>query len=142
MSEQRKPAPSRQPAGGSRLLDPLDVPSRLDEFRNMRNGWLEGDGQAPDHAGLDWLADIFDRHYPSDVVLPHTYPTPEGGVEMEWSLGSREISLEIDFQTHMGYWHNMDMISSGDEERDLDLDDTREWTWLISEILKYAKKEQ
>ena len=108
----------------------------------MRNGWLEGDGRPPDHAGLDWLSASFGQHYPSDVVLPHTYPTPEGGVEMEWSLGSREISLEIDFQTHMGYWHNMDMISSGDEERDLDLDDTREWTWLISEILKYAKKEQ
>ena len=123
-------------------LDSLDVPARLDEFRALKDGWLEGDGRAPDHAGLDWLSDSFERHYPDDMPLPYTYPTSEGGVEMEWSLGSQEISLEIDFQTHMGYWHDMDMTSSNDEDKDLDLDDASVWTWLAGEIRRYAKKAQ
>ena len=125
-----------------RLLAPLDVPARLDEFRALKDGWLEGDGRAPDLAGLDWLSDSFDHHYPEDIPLPHTYPTPEGGVEMEWSLGSQEVSLEIDFQTHMGYWHDMDMTSANDEDKDLDLDDARVWMWLAGEIRRYAKKAQ
>ena len=123
-------------------LDPLDVPTRLNEFRGMRNGWLEGDGRAPDHAGLDWLSASFERHYSKDIPLPHTYPTPEGGVQLEWSLGSQEISLGIDFNTHVGYWHNMDMTSADDYERYLSLDRAEEWVWLVSEIRAYAENGQ
>ena len=133
---------SLESVGRISRLDPLDVPARLDEFRHLKDGWLEGDGRAPDHAGLDWLSEGFEQHYPEDIPLPHTYPTSEGGVEMEWSLGSQEISLEIDFQTHVGYWHDMDMTSSNDEDKDLDLDDARVWTWLAGEIRRYAKKAQ
>ena len=53
-----------------RLLDPLDVPTRLNEFRDMEDGWLEGSGFAPTNAGLTWLSDRFDRHYRAAVRLP------------------------------------------------------------------------
>ena len=113
MAEQRKPARRQQPAGGSRLLDPLDVPPRLDEFRNMSDGWLEGDGQAPEHTGLDWLSASFERHYPKDIPLPHTYPTPGGGVEMEWSFGPQSVILEIDLEEQLGDWLRFDKESDG-----------------------------
>ena len=58
------------------MLDPLDVPARLDELRGMQDGWLEGDGKAPPHSGLDWLSGAFaKRGYPDDIPLPYTYPT-------------------------------------------------------------------
>lgn len=60
-------------------LDPLDVRARLDDLRALSDGWLDGTGVAPPHAGLDWLASAFDRHFPDDLPLPHLYPTPEGG---------------------------------------------------------------
>ena len=126
----------------ARRPHPLDVLARLDEFRTLKDGWLEGGGRAPDHAGLGWLSASFERHYPKDIPLPHTYPTPEGGVEMEWSLGSQAISLEIDFRNHMGYWHDMNMTTSSDQDKDVDLDDARVWTWLAGEIRRYAKKAQ
>ena len=48
----------------STLQTSPNIAARLDEFRDMRNGWLEGEGSAPSPAGLDWLADSFTRHFP------------------------------------------------------------------------------
>ena len=130
-----------------KALHPLDVPSRLDEFRSLRDGWADGMqyagdwgngyGKAPSHAGLDWLAAAFTRHYPADAPLPYTYPTPEGGVQMEWSLGVQEISLEIDLETGQGWWHRLDMSTTDDAEQDLTLD-AAGWQWLGAEIIRWA----
>ena len=120
------------------LTNPLYVPACLDEFRNMEDGWLDGDGLAPGHAGLDWLAAVFSSRYPGDAPLPFTYPTPEGGVWLEWTLGQQEISLNIDITGHQGYWHRLDMTSLADDERELDLDDVNEWNWLAGEIRRFA----
>ena len=116
------------------LLGPLDVPSRLDEFRKIRNGWLEGDGLAPNHDGLDWLSASFDHYYPGDDLLPHTYPTEDGGVRMEWSSTNNAMILEINLITHQGEWLWFDRDSDDDYERILDMDASADWKWLVLEI--------
>lgn len=58
--------------------DPLDVSARLEGFQAMTDGWHEGEGVAPDNAGLHWLAATFDRRYPDGIPLPHTYPHAGG----------------------------------------------------------------
>ena len=85
-------------------LDPLDVDARLDGFRNLQDGWLEDGGVAPDHAGLDWLSDVFGKYYPADMPLPRTYPMADGGVSLEWSFGEREADVEIDLKSRAGEW--------------------------------------
>ncbi len=114
----------------------LDIPARLDEFRDMKDGWLEGEGVAPNPDGLDWLAATFDRHFPDDLPLPYLYPTPEGGVQAEWSLLANEISLAMDLVTRQGAWHRLDMNTNADEARKLNLDDVEGWTWVVAEIRK------
>lgn len=52
----------------TKTLHPLDVPARLDEFKDMKDGWLGGEGMAPSHDGLDRLADMFVRHF---QTIPH-----------------------------------------------------------------------
>ena len=116
------------------LLDPLDIPARLDEFRDMKDGWLEGEGVAPSLEGLDWLAAGFDRHFPDDLPLPYLYPTPEGGVQAEWSLSENEISLEVDLVTHHGAWHRLKMNNQADDVQELNLDDDNGWAWIVAEI--------
>ena len=123
-------------------LDPLDVPARLDEFRAMQDGWLDGEGLAPRHAGLDWLADALDRHFQADAPLPYTYPTPAGGVQLEWSLGRREISLEIDLTTRRAQWHWADLDSDEDAEVELNLDAAADWEWLGAEIIRLEQLAQ
>lgn len=120
-------------------LDPLDVPARLDELRELKHGWLDGGGSAPAHAGLDWLAAAFDRYFPDDAPLPYTYPTPAGGVRLEWTLGAQEISLDIDLATHRARWHTLDLASDVDTETELHLADVASWEWLGTEIIRLEK---
>ncbi len=104
----------------------------------MKDGWLEGDGQAPDHAGLDWLATNFDRYYPDDVMPPHTYPTPEGGVEMEWSLGSESVILEIDLEERRGDWLKFNKESDEEFSQVLNLSNSTAWAWIAAEIRRLS----
>ncbi len=76
-------------------LDPLDIETRLEELAQLQDGWLDGKGRAPDRASFIRLAQAFDERFSTDLPLPHLYPTPEGGVQAEWTLGPWEVSLEI-----------------------------------------------
>jgi len=116
-------------------LDPLDVPARLDELRNMQDGWLDGVGKAPSHQGLDWLSASFQRNFPDELPLPHLYPTPEGGIEAEWSLGTHSVILEFHLDTHRGDWLQSSKKSEDEEySRSLDLDKMETWHWLAKAI--------
>lgn len=117
-----------------RLLDQLDVPAQLDEMRSMKDGWLDGHGLAPAHNELDWLSTVFDHYYPNDAVLPYVCPTPEGGINMEWSVGQREIGLEINLKKHSGEWSWDDIDTGSRGERDLDLDKQESWEWIANQI--------
>ena len=55
--------------------------ARLDEFRNMEDGWCEC-GKASSHAGLVWLSNTFGKYYPRDIVLTYTFPIIEGNMKM------------------------------------------------------------
>lgn len=118
------------------LLDPLDVAARLDEFRGMQNGWLEGDGLAPSSSGMDWLSESFDRYFPDKAPLPHTYPTVDGGIRMEWSQGDDVFILEVDLDAHKGDFLWFSRASEDDLEKILDLDASSHWDWFSSEIIK------
>jgi hypothetical protein len=120
------------------LLDPLDVPARLDEFRGLKDGWLDGDGMAPRRGELDWLATNFDLYYPDDILLPHTYPTPKGGIEMEWSIGTQSVFLEIDLSARQADWLACDKESDEESTQKLDLNTGDSWTWLATEIRHLA----
>lgn len=113
---------------------PRDVPARLDEFRDMQDGWYESWGIAPKREGLDWLSTAFERYYPDDVPLPYTYPNPEGSVRMEWSAGNNAVILEINLDAHSAEWLWFDRDSDDEFERTLDMDESADWQWLASEI--------
>ena len=76
-------------------LDPLDIETRLEELAQLQDGWLDGKGRALDRASLIRLAQAFDERFSTNLPLPHLYPTPEGGVQAEWTLGPWEVSLEV-----------------------------------------------
>jgi len=116
------------------ILDALDIPARLDELRSLKDGWLEGEGQAPSHEGLDWLSQVFGQHYPDDLLLPFLYPTAEGGIQAEWSLEPNEVTLKIDLGAHAGQWHALNMETDVEASRELNLNDAGDWQWLVKQI--------
>ncbi len=120
------------------LLHPLDFHACLDEFRNMRDGWYDGeDGKAPPHSGLDWLSEAFRRGYPDDIPLPYTYPTFDGGVQCEWGIGQFRFQIEIDLDSRKGDWLWYDKntnIFEDYEDKILNLDDPGGWAWMADRI--------
>ena len=117
------------------VLDPLDVHARLDEFRSLRDGWLEGQGVGPSHAGLDWLSNVFERYYPDDLQLPYTYPMADGGVSLEWSFGIRDIDIEVNLENCTGEWYVFHSgTKSGEEEKTVKLDKPDDWMWICQRL--------
>lgn len=113
-------------------LDPLDIETRLEELAQLRDGWLDGKGVAPDRAALVRLAQAFDEQYEPDLPLPYLYPTAEGGVQAEWTLGQWEASLEITLPGLSAQFQALHLATG--ETRDLELslvdDDGTGWTAL------------
>ena len=132
-------------------LDSLDIPPQLANLKNLEDGWADGIqlanqwskgyGKAPDHSGLDWLAANFASRYATGLPLPYIYPTPEGGVSLEWSLGMHRVSLEIDLDTYQAEWHCLDLLTDEFKEWDLRLDISQSWEWLVSEIRRLGTPE-
>jgi hypothetical protein len=121
------------------VLNPLNVAARIDELRLLKNGWLNGKGIAPVHDGLNWLVGAFDRHFPDDLPLPHLYPTAEGGVRAEWTARSQELSLDIDLMERTSEWHLLNLDDDAEQSRKLNLDDAKDWQWLIAELREFAE---
>ena len=121
------------------VLEPNDVSARLDEFRSLADGWLEGKGKAPSKAGLDWFSAAFETRYPDELPLPYVYPTAEGGVQLEWSIAGHEVSLDISLETKQGQWHSLNMTTQDEATRELQLMRAEDWGWFNAEIKRLAE---
>ena len=120
------------------------IRSRLEELKQVPDGWADGMqvaskwgdgcGTAPSHAGLAWLADQFDAHYPANASAPRIYPTPEGGVEVEWTIGRNEPSLEIDLADRTAEWHCTNLDTRAWTAGRLDLDNADHWRRMVDRI--------
>ena len=115
-------------------IDPSGILARLDEFRALEDGWHDGYGSAPSTQGLDWLGQQAVRNF-GVVPAPYIYPTPEGGVQFEWDIGSFRPSLEIDLETRVGEWHCLDLDADEADERELQLERLQDWQWLAEQLL-------
>lgn len=124
------------------LLDELDPGARLDEFRNLKAGWLHGKGMPLSPQGLDWLSRQFDAHYPETAPTPYLYPTAEGGVQAEWSLGTHEISLDIDLTSHQAQWHLLNLSTETEQFESINLNRTADWQQLVSRLIQLAHESQ
>jgi hypothetical protein len=116
------------------ILDPLDVATRLEEFRSLRNGWLDGKGDAQSHEGLEWFAGSFESNYPENLSLPYIYPTAEGGLQAEWTLEQHEVSLEVNLDTKQAEWQDLNMTTDTENDKKLNLAEADAWGWLVERI--------
>ena len=79
------------------VSSPTNPEVRLNELARLKDGWLNGKGRAINRNALNALARAFNKRFDRRLPLPHFYPTPEGGVQAEWTIGDCEISLEFTF---------------------------------------------
>ena len=123
------------PRQGVVVLDHLGVPEQLGDLRSMEDGWLDGEGRAPAPNLIDWLLQGFENHYPDEAESPYLYPTVEGGVQAEWSVGGHEVSLRFHPDNRTAEWHNLALDTDQEETRELDLAEGRDWEWLAARVV-------
>ncbi len=68
------------------ILDPLDIPSRIEEFRSLKDGWLNGEkGLIPSEEDLSWFSGclrvIFCRRPDIAISFPYTRRWTTAGVD-------------------------------------------------------------
>ncbi|WP_422929358.1 hypothetical protein [Singulisphaera sp. PoT] len=105
---------------------------RIDELKNLKDGWNAGDGVAFDPEGLDWLAEMMKSVWDFKMLAPRVSPTPAGHVLLEWTFHRVNLSLDLDLSTKAGEWCAIDLDSptnAGDAET-LDLRSRIQWVRL------------
>lgn len=112
------------------------IAARLSQLRRLEAGWLAGKGKLLPSAEIDWFEAVFCKNYPDEFPHPSLYPTAAGGLQLEWSIGHHEISLEVDLKNHTAEWHSLDTRTDHDQWRRFDLNAPAAWSWLIQHLVE------
>ncbi len=118
------------------LLDELDVETRMEELAKLKDGWLDGAGIGFDSDTLKLLARDFDLNFDGELPLPHLYPTPDGGIQAEWSATPWDITLEINLENRNCALHALDLNSQKTIEKAFVLNADVGWKELNLELQK------
>jgi hypothetical protein len=114
------------------LLDPNDVVARCEELAQLRDGWLDGEGKAPTKAGLHSFLAAWNGADTEALPLPFIYPTPEGGVQMEWTHGGWEISAEVELNSLKAELVAVNVVTRDTRDEEVSLNSVEGWSSLIS----------
>lgn len=76
---------------------------RLESFEQIEAGWIDGDGVAPAGMVITQVREVISRVLADcqDIERPKTYPTPMGGVQVEWVMGN--WAIDVKFSPHGDY---------------------------------------
>jgi hypothetical protein len=119
-------------------VEQVELPMRLKDFSLLKEGWLDGLGKAPPKEGIQWLSDEWRKFYPDDLPQPYAYPTPEGDVQLEWTLGKWELSAEINLIERNTDFGAVNVVSAASADEKVDLKEKAGWDRLIRLIRSYA----
>lgn len=76
----------------------LDAPGgrRLAELAGLAPGWLDGQsGEPVDLSAIEFAREVLMRVGELGLAFPRIYPTPEGGVQLEWHGTVRHVELTV-----------------------------------------------
>ena len=128
----------KQPA---RTAVSVGIAERIDELSGLKDGWLDGRGVAMPASGLRWLAGWFEDCYSADLPVPFLYPTAEGGVRAEWTLGAHEVSLDFELNHGVAYWHDLNLQTDEETAQTLDMLEDDHWQWILPVLARYAAEQ-
>ncbi len=99
--------------------------TRFDELSEIKDGWHDGQGVAPDSIGLGFVAEKFVAHFPESVPLPMIVPTQDGNLLVEWDTVG-DPTLDVNLLRKTASFHAFDH-SGGDVEQDFLLTNNADW---------------
>ncbi len=118
------------------FLEELDIELRLSELLGLKDGWMDGKGKAIDANGAEWLLQGFRENYEANLPLPRLFPTLEGGLQAEWSLGVQEITVEFDLIKKTGFYQYLNSVTLEEVDEELDFMVLGTWQKLNEYLTK------
>lgn len=103
---------------------------RLSQLAALEIGWLDGDGAPPTQKALSLAERVLTELLAMEVPSPRAFPTPDGGIQAEWTIGHREVS--VTFEPHGSlYALSVNTASGTSDERVLDSEDVGQITRFV-----------
>lgn len=103
---------------------------RFDELAALPAGWLDGEGAALNGVVLDRARRILAELLSFDVPRPRVFPTPEGGVQAEWTVAGHEVSVTFEPDGRL-YAVSVNLVSGQTEEPKLAADSAEQIARLL-----------
>ena len=116
------------------------IATKLDEISQLKDGWFEGFGLAPDADDLAALSEKLINEYPDKLPLPLLTPTQDGNILLEWAAEG-DPSLDINLKAKQASFHSFEVDDAGEIERDFILD-TSNWQALFAFLGASIKSHQ
>lgn len=113
---------------------------RLDEIAQLKDGWFEGIGLAPNPDALARTSAKLIADYPEKVQLPMISPKQDGNLLLEWKAEG-DPSLDVDLASSQASFHAFDE-DDNDTEQDFNLGDAAGWQALFAFLGENIKTHQ
>lgn len=98
----------------------------FDALSELQDGWLDGEGLAPNKEQLSAVAEEIISGFPEHLTLPMVVPTPEGNLLLEWNVPGSP-SVDIDLASLKAEFHAF-TPDDGEKEKTFDLSVSEQWT--------------
>jgi len=108
----------------------VSLDRRCDELAALPAGWLDGEGVRLDAVVLDRARRILAELLNFDVPRPRVFPTPEGGVQAEWTVAGHEISVTFEPNGSL-YAVSVNLASGQTEEPEIATDNAGQIARLL-----------
>lgn len=147
--DEKKEQPRETPATSPGTQSPPAITweaftARIEELKQLKTGWLDGEGRSIPSDGLDWLSHQFRGHYPVDLPLPRLFPTVGGHVLAEWGRVDNypwSVSFEIDLGTKLAKYNRTNIYTNDSFDVNLDAKPVHSfWEWIAAQIRTYVGK--
>lgn len=122
------------------LLDPNDVAARCEELAQLKEGWLDGEGEALDKEGLKWFANSWVSFASQGLPLPYIYPALEGGIRLEWTNQTWELAAVVSLDSKQAELYAVDAKTHHFAEATADLSGSDGFSKLAAFISEHLAK--
>ncbi|WP_421084193.1 hypothetical protein [Rothia nasimurium] len=90
---------------------------RMFELIFLRQGWVDGQGKAVVMDTAELAMKVLEGAQKAGYSLPHIFPTPEGGIQLEHHQGTKHLELTISpDDEHEGFYYDSSTDETIEEE--------------------------
>ena len=112
----------------------LSIPSQLAELKQIKSGWLDGEGEAISLELMVLVQKKFASLYSMKAMPPAIFPSPDGGLCLEWSNEVFYSTLELRAKDLSGLYHELKYKDNTVVCKEFDILSDLDMLWLSKKI--------